>query len=147
VTAPVEFDRPDEWLSDDVVAWANARAGRRSQLRQAVDRLVAPRVKLVDESRRLVRVLDAPLAARSRPPRILRHYFNDAMYRHDVEPVGVFIGRSGEWDLDYRIVRTGAGDALLAMLRDEVEPSVFMPGRQPRAGAIETTFDPALRSP
>jgi hypothetical protein len=107
----------------------------------AAEDMAAPRLRLVDESRRTVRVLNAPAEARSRPPRILRHYFDDTLNRQGVEPVGVYIGRSCERDLDYRIVRTAAGDDLLAMLRDEVEPSVFMPGRQPRAGAIETTFE------
>jgi hypothetical protein len=96
---------------------------------------------LVDESRRVVRVVNAPAEARSRPPRILRHYFDDARGRRGVEPVGVFVGSSCERDLDYRIARTGAGDDLLALLRDEVEPSVFMPGRQPHAGALQTTFE------
>jgi hypothetical protein len=95
----------------------------------------------VDESRRIVRVVNSPVEARSRPPRILRHYFDDALHRRGVEPVGVYVGRSCERDLDYRLLRTAAGDDLLGLLRDECEPSVFMPGQQPRAGALQTTFE------
>jgi hypothetical protein len=36
--------------------------------------LVQPRLKLLDESRRVVRVQNAPPDARRRPPRLLRHW-------------------------------------------------------------------------
>jgi hypothetical protein len=140
VTAPVDFDR----LVDRAAIWREYGAiveRRQAQAMRTAEYLAAPRVQPVDEPRRIVRVRNAPVEARSRPPRILRHYFNDARGRRGVEPVGVYTGRSCERDLDHRIAKTAAGDALLAMLRDEVEPSVFMPSRQPRAGALQTTFE------
>jgi hypothetical protein len=88
------------------------------------------------DTRRLVRVVNAPPEARRHPPRILRHYHDDALHQRGFEPVGKYYDRASERDLDYVVVRTRAGDALLAMLRDEADPSVFVHG-----SVLETTFE------
>jgi hypothetical protein len=140
VTASVEFDRLVDRAAicreiGEIVERRQFHAMRNAEY------LAAPRLQLVDEERRIVRVVNAPVEARSRPPKILRHYYDDAMYRKGVEPVGIFHNQPFWRDLDYRIVRTAPGNALLAMLRDDINPSVVMPARQPRDGALETTFE------
>jgi hypothetical protein len=137
-TAPVDFDG----LADDAAVWREEfdRLAERpqDQARLAAERLAAPRVKLVDESRRIVRVTNAPLEVRSRPPRILVHPRG-----RDGEPVAaaVYVGRSG-WDLEYRLLRNDTADDLLGLLRDECEPSVFKPDRLiPPPGVLQTTFE------
>jgi hypothetical protein len=108
VTAAADFDR----LVDRARIWREYGAiveHRQDVAMLTAEYLAAPRVKLVDGPRRIVRVTNAPAEARSRPPRILRHYFDDTLHRRGVEPVGVYVGRSCERDLDYRIARTAAG--------------------------------------
>jgi hypothetical protein len=89
--------------------------------------LVRPRLKLLDESRRVVRVQNAPPDARRRPPRLLFHWHAAAPpSRSRVEPVGKYHDRPNWRDIDYRVPRSAAADDLLALLRDEIEPSVVM---------------------
>jgi len=80
--------------------------------------LAQPRLKLLDESRRVVRVQNAPpdapaaaagahALARGRPPS-----------RSGLEPVGKYHDRPNERDIDYRIAKTAAGDVLITLLAD-----------------------------
>jgi hypothetical protein len=41
-----------------------------------------------------------------------------------LEPVGKYHDRPNERDIDYVVPRTAAGDDLIALLADEVEPTV-----------------------
>jgi hypothetical protein len=43
-----------------------------------------------------------------------------------VEPVGRYHARRNPRDVDYRVSKVAAGDDLLALLRDKVEPSVIV---------------------
>jgi hypothetical protein len=88
--------------------------------------LVQPRLKLLDGSRRVVRVQNAPPDARRRPPRVLSHWFTDTLHRSGVEPVGTYHDRPTGRDLDYLVSTVPAGDALLVLLADGIEPSVVV---------------------
>jgi hypothetical protein len=89
--------------------------------------LAQPRLKLLDESRRVVRVQNAPPDARRRPPRVLRHWHAAAPPSWSgVEPVGKYHDRPNGRDIDYVVSRTAAGEDLIALLADEVEPSVVL---------------------
>jgi hypothetical protein len=88
--------------------------------------LAAPRVRLVDQQRRIVRVVNAPVEARRHPPPTLRHWWTDTMYRHGFELVGRFHGRPTPRDIDYVVPRTAPGEDFLTILRDEVEPTVVV---------------------
>jgi hypothetical protein len=71
VTAAADFDR----AIDRAVIWQEAAEIAEDQLDRAMDNaayLAAPRVRLVDEQRRIVRVVNAPEEARRHPPRILK---------------------------------------------------------------------------
>jgi hypothetical protein len=89
--------------------------------------LAQPRLKLLDESRRVVRVQNAPPDARCRPPRVLVHWHAAAPpSRSGLEPVGKYHDRSNGRDIDYVVSRSAAGDAFIALLADEVEPTVVV---------------------
>jgi hypothetical protein len=89
--------------------------------------LARPRLKLLDESRRVVRVQNAPPDARRRPPRVLFHWHAAAPpNRSGLEPVGKYHDRTNERDIDYVLPRTAAGDHLIALLADEIEPTVVV---------------------
>jgi hypothetical protein len=105
--------------------------------------LAAPRVVLADERRRVVRVVNAPREARKSPPTVLLHGVVDVMtHRRNIEPVARLLpGLAGAPDIDYQVVRTGAGDELLALLHDEVEPSVAHRSWGNGATDFLTTFD------
>jgi hypothetical protein len=136
VTEPEDFDR----LVARAAVWreyGEIVERRQDRAMLAAEYLAAPRVKLVDESRRIVRVVNAPVEAGSRPPRILGHYRSDG----ELSAAGVYVGRSCGRDLDYRLLRTAAADDLLALLRDEVEPSVVVSDRRIAAGVLQTTFE------
>jgi hypothetical protein len=89
--------------------------------------LAPPGLKLLDESRRVVRVQNAPPDARRRPPRVLQHWHAAAPpSRSGVEPVGKYHDRPNGRDIDYVVSRSAAGDDLIALLADEVEPTVVV---------------------
>ena len=88
--------------------------------------LLAPRVTLINEQQRIVRVVNAPEEARRDPPRILAHRYTDTLTKPRVVPVGRYRTRPNPRDVDYRVAKIAAGDDLLALLRDEVEPSVIV---------------------
>jgi hypothetical protein len=89
--------------------------------------LAPPGLKLLDESRRVVRVQNAPPDARRRPPRVLQHWHAAAPpSRSGVEPVGKYHDRQNGRDIDYVVSRSAAGDDLIALLADEVEPTVVV---------------------
>jgi hypothetical protein len=112
-------------LVDRAVIAAEAAAVAERRCNVAVvnaEYLLAPRVKLVDEQQRLVRFGNAPASAR--PPRVLSHWYTDTMHRRGVEAIGKYHDRPNWRDIDYRVPKTAAGDHLIALLRDEIEPSV-----------------------
>jgi hypothetical protein len=83
--------------------------------------------RLLEESRRVVRVQNAPPDARRRPPRLLTHWHAAGPpNRSGLEPVGKYHDRSNWRDIDYVVSRSAAGDALIALLADEVEPTVVL---------------------
>jgi hypothetical protein len=102
-------------------------AERLSDLAMAnAEYLAQPRLKLLDESRRVVRVQNAPPDAR-RPPRLLKHWHAAAPpSRSGLEPVGKYHDRPNGRDIDYVVSRTASGDDLIALLADEVEPTVVV---------------------
>jgi hypothetical protein len=76
-----------------------------------------PRLKLLDESRRAVRVQNAPPDARRRPPQLLTHWHAAAPpSRSGLEPVGTCHDRPNMLDIDYVLPRSAAGDDLIARL-------------------------------
>ena len=58
------------------------------------------------------------------------------MSRRGYEPVGVHHGQPNTRDLDYRVPHTKPGDDFLAMLQDELDPTVIMYGRE-----LRTSYD------
>jgi hypothetical protein len=88
--------------------------------------LVAPRVRLVDDQRRIVRVINARKESRRDPPPDLSHHWTDAMHRRYTDLVGNFYGRPSRRDLDYVLLRTAGGDDLFALVMDQAEPSVIV---------------------
>jgi hypothetical protein len=136
----VDWDRMvDRWA----IATEHVHIADRQQyiaLRNA-EYLAQPRLKLLDSSRRMVRVQNAPLDARRRPPRVLSHWYSDTMHRRGVEPVGRYYDRPNGRDIDYVVSRSATGDDLLALLRDEIEPSVVV--RRYAGGATDllTSFE------
>jgi hypothetical protein len=88
--------------------------------------VTAPRLTLVDEHQRLVRVVAAPVQARRRPPQTLVHSWTDAYHATRTEVVGRFVAQPTPLDLDYRLARTSGGDALLAHLAIELEPTLAL---------------------
>jgi hypothetical protein len=89
--------------------------------------LAQPRLTLLDESRRVVRVQNAPPDARRRPPRVLKHWHAAAPpSRSGLEPVGKYHNRPNGRDIDHVVSRSAAGDELIALLADEVEPTVVV---------------------
>jgi hypothetical protein len=86
-----------------------------------------PRLQLLDESRRVVRVQNAPPDARRHLPWLLKHWHAAAPpSRSGLEPVGKYHDRPNVLDVDYVVPRSAAGDALIALLADEVEPTVVV---------------------
>jgi hypothetical protein len=73
---------------------------RHSLAMEAAEYLVAPRVKLADEARRIMRVLNAPPEARRNPLRTLSHHWIDAYHRSTTAAVGKFRGQPSPRDLD-----------------------------------------------
>jgi hypothetical protein len=101
--------------------------------------LAQPRLKLLDESRRVVPSAERPAGcwpppaagaqalARRRPPRVLKHWHAAAPpSRSGLEPVGKYHDRPNGRDIDYVVPRSAAGDDLIALLADEVEPTVIV---------------------
>jgi hypothetical protein len=104
--------------------------------------LAQPRLKLLDESRPVVRVQNAPPDARRRPPRVLQHWHAAAPpSRSGVEPVAKYHDRPNGRDIDYVVSRTAAGDELLALLRDEIEPTVVVHQFSNGATDLLTSFE------
>jgi hypothetical protein len=137
VSAAADFER----AIDRAVIWKEAAEIAERQLERAMDNaayLAAPRVRLVDEQRRIVRVVNAPVEARRHPPRTLTQWWTDTMYRRGFEPVGRFHGRPTPRDLDYVVPRTEPGRDFLAILRDQIEPSVVMENGR---GELLVSFD------
>ena len=120
----VDFERLVDRYSIALDAQTVAERQQHAALRNAAY-LVAPRVTLADAERRIVRVRNAPAKARRRPPRLLSYDWTDPLHGRSVEPVGkLHDGAPGGLDLDYRLSRTRAGDELLALVRDGIEPTV-----------------------
>jgi len=68
--------------------------------------LAQPRLKLLDDSRRLVRVQNAPPDARRRPPRVLQHWHAAAPPSwSSLEPVAKYHDRPNGRDIDYVVSR------------------------------------------
>ena len=125
MTAREDFER----AIDRAVIWKEAADIAERQLEWATADaayLTAPRVQLLDEQRRIVRVVNAPPEARRHPPAVLHHWWDDTLGRRGFEPVARCSGQPNPRDLDYVVSRTRAGDALLELLRDDVEPSAVV---------------------
>jgi hypothetical protein len=140
VTAAADFER----AIDRAVIWKEAAEIAERQLDQAMDNaayLAAPRVRLVDEQRRIVRVVNAPVEARRHPPRTLRHWWTDTLHRRGFELVGRYHGRPTERDIDYVVPQTAPGEDFLTILRDQCEPSAVV--KNPLTGRAEllTSFE------
>ena len=104
--------------------------------------LAAPRLKLLDKTRRIVRVQNAPPEARRQPPRILSYPRTDVMTgKSRYEPVGKYHDRPNERDIDYLVTHTAAGDEILELLTDEVEPTVVMRRYPSGAAGLATSFE------
>ena len=120
----VDFDR---LVDRAAIAGEVLDVAERAQYAAELDAayLAAPRVTLVDEQRRLVRVVNVPPEARRDPPAVLSAGTVDPMtQQHRVEPVGRHRPTDNPLDLDYALPLTAAGDDLIAHLRDGIEPSV-----------------------
>jgi hypothetical protein len=62
-----------------------------------------------------------------RPPRVLKHWHAAAPpSRSGLEPVAKYHDRPNGRDIDYVVSRSAARDALIALLADEVEPTVLV---------------------
>jgi hypothetical protein len=140
VSGAEDFER----AIDRAVIWKEAAEIAERQLDQAMDNaayLAAPRVRLVDEQRRIVRVVNAPVEARRHPPPTLQHWWTDTMYRHGFELVGRFHGRPTERDIDYVVPRTAPGEDFLAILRDQADPSVVVRNPSGSRAELLTSFE------
>jgi hypothetical protein len=103
--------------------------------------LARPRLQLLDESRRVVRVQNAPPGARRRPPRVLIHWHAAASpSRSGLEPVGKYHDRPNMLDVDYVVPRSAAG-ALIALLADEIEPTVVVRRYSNGTDLLMTSFE------
>jgi hypothetical protein len=72
-------------------------------------------------------VRNAPPSRTRRPPRLLTRWHAAARpNRSGVEPVGKYHDRPNERDIDYMVPRSAAGYDLIALLADEVEPTLVM---------------------
>ena len=104
--------------------------------------LAAPRLKLLSKPRRIVRVQNAPPEARRQPPRILSYPRTDVMTgKSRYEPVGKYHDRPNERDIDYLVTHTAAGDEILELLTDEVEPTIVMRRYPSGAAGLATSFE------
>ena len=129
---------------DRAVIWQEAVDIAERQLeRAAADAayLTAPRVQLVDEQQRVVRVVNAPPEARRHPPAVLHHWWDDTLGQRGFEPVARCCGQPNPRDIDYVVSRTRPGDGLLALLRDDVEPSVVVNNLPHGHRRLATSFD------
>jgi hypothetical protein len=137
---PIDLDRLE--IRGQIAAEAlNLIEYRQELARRSAQYMTAPRVKLVDEERRLVRVQNAPDEARRNPPRLLSHHWTDAYHQHHSEPVGKFVGRPSPRDLDYVLLATSGGDELLALVVGEAEPSVIVHRLMDGRTKLVTTFE------
>jgi hypothetical protein len=140
VTAAADFER----AIDRAVIWQEAAEIAERQLDIAMDNaayLAAPRVRLVDEQRRIVRVLNAPVEARRHPPPTLRHWWTDTLHRRGFEPVGRYHGRPTPRDIDYVVPRTAPGEDFLTILRDQADPSVVVRNLSNGRAELRTSFE------
>jgi hypothetical protein len=108
---------------------------------QSAQWMLLPRVTLVDEQRRIVRVVNAPEEARSNPPRLLSHHWTDAYSRGTTEPVGKFHRQSSPRDLDDVLFPTSGGDELFALVADDAAPSVVVRRFTNGGSGLLTSFD------
>jgi hypothetical protein len=80
-------------------------------------------LKLLDESR----AGGAGAKRRRRPPQLLTHWHAAAPpNRSGLEPVGKYHDRPNGQDIDDVLSRSAAGDDLIALVADEVEPTVVV---------------------
>jgi hypothetical protein len=123
----VDFDRlVDRWaIAHEMLTLVEQRS---AEALLAAEWLLRPTLKLVDEQQRIVRVVRAPREVRAYPPPALVHgYWDMLRCERRVEVVGSNRSSGGGGrDIDYTLVRTAGGDELLALLRDEIEPSVVV---------------------
>jgi hypothetical protein len=104
--------------------------------------LVQPRLKLLDESRRVVRVQNAPPDARRRPPRVLTHWHAAAPpSRNGPEPVGNYHdrptgGTSTTWCPGPPLATTSSRD-----WPDEIEPTVVVRRYSNGTDLLMTSFE------
>jgi hypothetical protein len=141
VTAAVGWDRLVDRYA--IATEAVHMAERRGDVAMAnAEYLVQPRLKLLDESRRIVRVQNAPPDACRRPPRVLTHWHAAAPpSRSGLEPVGKYHDRPNMLDIDYVVPRSAAGDDLIALLADEIEPTVVVRCYSTGTDLLMTSFE------
>jgi hypothetical protein len=104
---------------------------------QSAEWLVAARVRLVDEQRRIACVVNAPEEARRNPPRTLSHHWLDAYHRGTNEVVGKFHPNRRRGTSTCAVLDKGQ----LALVKDDAAPSVIVRRSTNGSTNLLTTFE------